>query len=53
MTHKELTDDLAFLAAEQMLGDLTAQGLLSDEEAELVRKELKRRFRPTLLTVSN
>ena len=53
MTHKELTDDLVFLAAEQMLRDLTAQGLLSDEEAELARKELKRRFRPTLLTVSN
>ena len=53
MTHKELTDDLVFLAAEQMLRDLTAQGLLSNEEAALVRKELKRRFRPTLLTVTN
>ena len=32
-----------------MLADLTAQGLVNDEEAALVRKELKRRFRPTLL----
>ena len=53
MTHTELADNLAFLAAEQMLASLVEQELLSAEEASRVRKELKRRFRPTLITVGN
>ena len=49
MTHTELTDNLTFLAAEQMLERLVEQDLLTENEAQLVQKELKRRLRPTVL----
>lgn len=49
MTHTELTDNLMFLAAEQMLQSLVEQALLTEDEAQMVRKELKRRLRPTIL----
>ena len=49
MTHTELEDNLTFLAAEQMLSGLVGRNLLSSEEAEQIRKELRRRLRPTVL----
>ena len=49
MTHTELMDNLTFLAAEQMLERLVEQDLLTENEAQLVLKELKRRLRPTVL----
>ena len=49
MTHTELEDNLTYLAAEQMLAGLVEKNLLSTEEAEQIRKELRRRLRPTVL----
>ncbi len=49
MTKNELTDNITFLSAMKLLDNLTAQRLLSSDEAEKVRSELKRRLRPTLI----
>lgn len=46
MTNTELTDNITFLAAEQMLARLIELGLLSKEEADRVQKELRRRLSP-------
>lgn len=51
MTRKELSDNLLFLAALEMLAQLTEQGLLSGEEAEQAKKELKKEVRPTVVLV--
>ena len=47
MTKTELTDNLTFLSALQMLTRLLTEAVLSETEAEAVRQELKRRLRPT------
>ena len=49
MSTTELTDNLTFLSALQMLRQLTQQGLLTDTEGVLTRRELERKLRPTLL----
>lgn len=49
MTTKELTDNVIFLSAQQMLEYMLGQKLLSPAEAERARAELKRRLRPTLI----
>lgn len=49
MSKSELTDNLTFLSALQMLRQLIQQGLLSADEGVLTRKELERKLRPTLL----
>lgn len=48
MTHAELTDNLTFLSALQMLGRLVERKMLTEDEAEATRQELKRRLRPTI-----
>ena len=48
MTQKELTDNLTFLSALQMLKRLMEQQLLTEREAESVRQELRRRLRPSV-----
>ena len=49
MSKAELTDNLTFLAALQMLRQLVERGLLSADEGLRTRRELERRLRPTLL----
>ncbi len=49
MSKTELTDNLTFASAMQMLKQLVAKGLLSAGEGELTRKELERRLRPTVI----
>lgn len=49
MTHTELTDDLTFIAAEEMLQRLVAKSVLTEEEAWQVRKELKKQLRQTIV----
>ena len=49
MSTTELTDNLTFLSALQMLRQLTQQGLLTDNEGALTRRELEQKLRPTLL----
>lgn len=49
MTRKELSDNLLFLAALEMLNQLTGQGHLSMEEAEQAKKELEKQVRPTVI----
>ena len=49
MTKTELTDNLTFASALQMLRQLVEQGLLTADEGDLTRRELERKFRPTLL----
>ncbi len=48
MTHTELSDNLSFFSALQMLATLVSEKLLTENEAEAVRQELKRRLRPTV-----
>ncbi len=48
MSSTELIDNITFLAAEQMLKCLIEANALKQEEAQMVRKELKRRLRPTI-----
>ena len=48
MTHSELTDNLTFVSAVQMLRHLTEDNVLTEAEAEKVQAELVRRLRPTL-----
>lgn len=49
MTKTELRDNLVFLSALKLLGQLTEKSLLTMEEAEKSRTELERKLRPTLL----
>ena len=49
MTKNELTDNLTFVSALQMLKQLVEQGLLTANEGALTRRELERKLRPTLL----
>lgn len=49
MTRKELSDNLLYIAAVEMLERLTGQGCLSTEEAERARLELERKVRPTVI----
>ena len=49
MSNTELTDNLTFAAALQMLKQLAAQGLLSTDEETRTRQELERKLRPTLI----
>ena len=49
MSKTELTDNLTFAAAMQMLGQLVAQGFLSADEQARTRQELERKLRPTLI----
>ncbi len=49
MSKTELTDNLTFASAMQMLKQLVAQGLLSAEEQVRTRQELERKLRPTLI----
>lgn len=48
MTRSELTDNLTFVSAVQMLRRLTEDNVLTEAEAEKVRAELVRKLRPTL-----
>lgn len=48
MSKSELTDNLTFASALQMLKRLVAQGLLSADEEILTRRELERKLRPTI-----
>ena len=48
MTRTELTDNLSYLSALQMLSRLAAAEMLTEAEAEKVCEELKRRLRPTI-----
>lgn len=49
MSDTELTDNLTFVSAVQMLKQLVAMGLLSADEETLTRRELERKLRPTLI----
>ena len=49
MSKNELTDNLTFVSALQMLRQLVEQGLLTADEGALTRRELERKLRPTLL----
>ena len=49
MSDTELTDNLTFVSAVQMLKQLVAKGLLSADEEGLTRRELERKLRPTLI----
>lgn len=49
MSKTELTDNLTFASAMQMLKQLVAQGILSADEEALTRQELERKLRPTLI----
>ena len=49
MSKTELTDNLTFASALQMLNQLVEQGLLTADEGTLTRRELERKLRPTLL----
>ena len=45
MTQAELTDDLTYISARQMLAQLVGLGSLTEDEAADVDKELRRRLR--------
>ena len=49
MSRTELTDNLTFVSALQMLKRLVEQGFLTADEGDLTRRELERKLRPTLL----
>lgn len=49
MSKTELTDNLTFASAMQMLKKLVAQGLLSADEEIRTQQELERKLRPTLI----
>lgn len=48
MTHTELEDNLTFLSALQMLKRLVEREQITETEAESVRRELRKRLRPTV-----
>ena len=49
MSKTELTDNLTFVSALQMLKQLVELGRLTADEGALTRRELERKLRPTLL----
>ncbi len=49
MSKTELTDNLTFVSAKQMLKQLVAQGLLTADEGKRTQKELERKLRPTVI----
>lgn len=49
MSKTELTDNLTFAAAVQMLKRLVEQGLITVDEEARTRQELERKLRPTIL----
>ena len=51
MSKKEMSDNITFIAALEMLAQLENQGLLTPAEVEKTKTELKRRLRPTLILV--
>lgn len=51
MTRKELSDNLLYLAALEMLERLAMQRLLSQEELEQAKSELEKQVRPTVILV--
>ena len=48
MSKTELTDNLTFASALQMLEQLVMRGLLTADEGERTRAELERKLRPTV-----
>ena len=48
MMRTELEDNLTFLSALQMLKRLVEGEIITEDEAESVRQELKKRLRPTV-----
>ena len=48
MSKTELTDNLTFASAMQMLKQLVAQGFLSADEGTRTRQELEQKLRPTI-----
>lgn len=51
MSKKEMSDNITFIAALEMLAQLEDQGLLTPAEVEKTKAELKHRLRPTLILV--
>lgn len=51
MSKKEMTDNITFIAALEMLAQLKDWGLLTPAEVEKAKAELKRQLRPTLILV--
>ena len=51
MSQKEMSDNITFIAALEMLAQLEEQGLLTSAEVEKTKTELKHRLRPTLILV--
>jgi hypothetical protein len=51
MTHAELTDNLTFIAAEEMLERLVAKSVLTGKEAQLVQKRLRKQLFPTIVAL--
>lgn len=48
MTRSELEDSLVFSSAQQMLQRLVEKGLITENEAESVRRDLRHRLRPSV-----
>lgn len=51
MSQKEMSDNITFIAALEMLAQLEEQGLLTSAEVERTKTELRHRLRPTLILV--
>lgn len=51
MSKKEMSNNITFIAALEMLAQLENQGLLTPAEVERTKTKLKRRLRPTLILV--
>ena len=49
MSKTELTDNLTFVSALKMLGQLVQQGLLTADEEKRTKAELERKLRPTVV----
>ena len=49
MTKTELTDNLTYISARQMLAQLVGNGLLNENETAAVEKELRRRLKPGIV----
>ncbi len=51
MSKIELVDNLTFLSALEQLKQLLVEGILTESEVAQARRELERKFRPTLLLI--
>ncbi len=49
MTSAQITDNLMFVAALQQLTVLATRTGMMDKELELIKKDLERRLRPTII----